>query len=219
MLELKQSYFKGMFPGVDDTLDVFMSHGMCGMLGCFLLGFFSSTDANPGGEDGVFFGGKGWLLGYQVAAIVATAAYSSVVTYLILIVLKYTIGLTYDTKKISEGLDKHVHDHTETSDSDIALDIKDNRSTYENKTTDTDNGNENTDNGNERSFIGKGNHNNGGRKGNHNGEENGKDSNQKSTEVDDSDDKKDENGKDSSSEEVVQIPATLTNEKKKKKKQ
>jgi Amt family ammonium transporter len=50
---------------VDDSLDVFVCHGVGGTLGAFLLGWFASKDANPAGADGVLFGG-GELLGWQV---------------------------------------------------------------------------------------------------------------------------------------------------------
>jgi hypothetical protein len=50
---------------VDDSLDVFVCHGVGGTIGAFLLGWFASKDANPAGADGVLFGG-GELLGWQV---------------------------------------------------------------------------------------------------------------------------------------------------------
>jgi ammonia channel protein AmtB len=51
---------------VDDSLDVFLCHGVGGTLGAFLLGWFSSKEVNPLGADGILFGGGGALLGWQV---------------------------------------------------------------------------------------------------------------------------------------------------------
>eukprot|EP01125_Pyxidicula_operculata_P010761 TRINITY_DN353_c0_g1_i1.p1 TRINITY_DN353_c0_g1~~TRINITY_DN353_c0_g1_i1.p1 ORF type:complete len:429 (+),score=102.91 TRINITY_DN353_c0_g1_i1:735-2021(+) len=96
------------FPGVDDSLDVFSCHGVGGMCGCILTGFFASKEVNPLGADGVFFG-SGWLLAYQIVAVLATMAWSVVVSLILLVVLKYTIGLKVSEEGITLGLDFHVH--------------------------------------------------------------------------------------------------------------
>lgn len=64
VLEGKSKYLPRVFPQVDDSLDVLTCHGMGGLMGCLLTGFFASKEVNPLGNDGVFFGG-GVLLGYQ----------------------------------------------------------------------------------------------------------------------------------------------------------
>jgi len=109
-LEAKAKYLPRIFPQVDDSLDVFSCHGVGGMMGCLLTGFFASKDANPAGNDGVFFNG-GKLLAYQVAAIVVTLVFSCGATLIILLILKYTIGLEVEAEKAAEpgGLDLHLH--------------------------------------------------------------------------------------------------------------
>jgi len=103
-IELKVKYFPKYF---DDTLDVFSCHGIAGMAGCILTGFFASTDVNPGGGDGVFYG-RPILLGYQITAIVATTLWSTTVSALILLALKYTIGLAVtNPAKLALGLDPY----------------------------------------------------------------------------------------------------------------
>lgn len=53
---------------IDDSLDVFVCHGLAGTLGAFLLGWFASRDANPAGQNGILYGG-GELLGWQVRSL------------------------------------------------------------------------------------------------------------------------------------------------------
>jgi Amt family ammonium transporter len=63
-LQGKAKYLPRVFPEFDDSLDVFSCHGVGGMMGCLLTGFFASKEVNALGGDGVFFGG-GKLLAYQ----------------------------------------------------------------------------------------------------------------------------------------------------------
>jgi len=105
----KSKYLPGIFPGLDDSLDVFACHGLGGILGCILLGFFASTDVNSGGSNGVFFGNP-ILLGYQLAAIASTVLLSTVFTFIILFALKLSpLGLAYDPEKTLHGIDLKAH--------------------------------------------------------------------------------------------------------------
>ncbi len=71
-MHVKSRYLAGrwLMKYVDDSLDVFLCHGVGGMLGAFLLGWFASLEVNPAGANGVLFGG-GALLGWQVRAMIA----------------------------------------------------------------------------------------------------------------------------------------------------
>jgi Amt family ammonium transporter len=106
-LILRSKYLIKYLPG-EDTLDVFAAHGLGGILGCLMVGFFASKEINSLGLDGVFFGGKGWLLGYQISAILSVAAYSALLTFIILKLLHYTVGLTYSLDVLSR-IDIHQH--------------------------------------------------------------------------------------------------------------
>jgi ammonia channel protein AmtB len=66
-MHIKSRYLAGrwLMKYVDDSLDVFLCHGVGGTLGAFLLGWFASLEVNPAGADGILFGG-GKLLGWQV---------------------------------------------------------------------------------------------------------------------------------------------------------
>ena len=90
---------------VDDSLDVFYCHGIGGIVGALLTGLFASKDVN-GLVDGAFFG-NGKLLGYQIAAVLITVVHSMIMTAVILIVLKKTIGLQFEGENIDESLHGH----------------------------------------------------------------------------------------------------------------
>jgi Amt family ammonium transporter len=100
-LILRKNYLNKIFK-TEDTLDVFAAHGMGGILGCLMLAFFASADINSSIPNGIFFGGDGYLLAYQITAIVSVSAYSVVVTFLILLFLRFTFGLTYDKENLSQ---------------------------------------------------------------------------------------------------------------------
>lgn len=82
--------------GFDDTLDIFASHAVGGIVGNILTAFFAQ--ASVAGADGVTVIAGGWLdhhyiqLGYQVADSVSGASYSFVVTTIILWVMHFIPG-------------------------------------------------------------------------------------------------------------------------------
>lgn len=93
----------------DDSLDVIAVHLVGGIMGALLLGFFSDTHVNGLGFDGVFFGGGSELLTNQAIAVVATFAFSFVVTYVLAKVLDRTMGLRVSTEHELVGLDQSQH--------------------------------------------------------------------------------------------------------------
>ena len=93
----------------DDSLDVIAVHLVGGITGALLLGFFSDTAVNSLGFNGVFFGGGSTLLVNQFIAIVATFAFSFIVTYVLARVLDRTIGLRVSTEHELVGLDQSQH--------------------------------------------------------------------------------------------------------------
>jgi len=83
--------------GYDDTLDIFASHGIGGMVGNICTALFAQ--ASVAGFDGITVIPGGWIdhhyiqLGYQVADSAAGFGYSFVVTSLILWVMHFIPGL------------------------------------------------------------------------------------------------------------------------------
>jgi ammonium transporter, Amt family len=91
----------------DDTLDVFCCHGVGGVWGTIVTGFFSTKEINPSGPDGVFYG-NGDLLWKQVVVVLAGAGWAFVVSFLLLHIIKRTIGLRVSEEDEKTGLDKVI---------------------------------------------------------------------------------------------------------------
>ena len=95
--------------GYDDSLDVVGVHLVGGVLGALLTGVLADTAINPGGADGLLFGGGAGLLGRQVVAVGATIAFSLTVTFVILRVVGATVGLRVTEDEELSGLDLSQH--------------------------------------------------------------------------------------------------------------
>jgi ammonium transporter, Amt family len=91
----------------DDTLDVFCCHGIGGIWGSVIMGLFSTDSVNPAAPNGVFYG-NGDLLWKQAVIVVATAAWSFLVSVLLLQIIKRTIGLRVSEEAEKNGLDKYI---------------------------------------------------------------------------------------------------------------
>jgi Amt family ammonium transporter len=94
--------------GYDDSLDAFGVHGVGGFLGTFATGLFAQTLINPSGNNGLFFGNHKLLIS-QMLAILITAAYSFIMTAIILKALDKTLGLRVDEESEVSGLDISQH--------------------------------------------------------------------------------------------------------------
>ncbi len=94
--------------GYDDSLDVFGIHGLGGALGALLTGVFATTMFNPEATPGVLEGNLA-IMGPQVIGVVATLAYSGIVTFIIVKVLEKTMGLRVEEEQEREGLDINQH--------------------------------------------------------------------------------------------------------------
>jgi Amt family ammonium transporter len=93
--------------GLDDTLDAFAVHGLGGVMGALLTGLFADPGLNYG--VGAFYGNDGWLLAYQLAAVCTSATFSFVGTLIIMLVLKYTIGIRVSEDAEKMGIDLSEH--------------------------------------------------------------------------------------------------------------
>jgi len=99
--------------GYDDALDVVGVHFVGGLVGSLLIGLFSEPEFF--GTDvmaGVFHDGGWELFGEQALANGATIVYSFVMTTLIMLVLKYTIGVRVSDDVEASGLDLAQHAET-----------------------------------------------------------------------------------------------------------
>jgi Amt family ammonium transporter len=89
--------------GYDDALDAFGVHGVGGATGALLTGVFARAALNDG------HGGGFALVGKQLTAIGAAAAWSGVVTFVLLKVIDLAVGLRVDTEVEHDGLDGALH--------------------------------------------------------------------------------------------------------------
>lgn len=102
-------YFKRTLK-IDDSLDVFPVHGVGGVTGSLLTGVFAASG----------FGGLGLAegvtifqqVGIQAIAIIVTAVWSGLFSYLILKVLDKLLGLRVTSDEEVEGLDTVLHEET-----------------------------------------------------------------------------------------------------------
>jgi Amt family ammonium transporter len=96
---------------IDDSLDVFPVHGVGGMLGTLLAGVFASDQLG-------IFSGQGYNDGMNMASqvlvqlkgILATFAYTAVITYLLLKLVDKLLTLRVDEDDEIQGLDLVEHD-------------------------------------------------------------------------------------------------------------
>jgi Amt family ammonium transporter len=94
--------------GYDDSLDVVGVHGIGGTWGALATGLFASKAINPAGNDGLFYGNAAQL-GIQAITVVATIAFALIMTFIILSVLKATMGLRVSEEEERMGLDLTQH--------------------------------------------------------------------------------------------------------------
>ena len=96
---------------IDDSLDVFPVHGVGGMLGTLLAGIFASDQLGV-------FSGQGYNEGMnmasqvsvQITGIIATFAYTAVITYLLLKLIDNLLVLRVGEEDEIRGLDLVEHD-------------------------------------------------------------------------------------------------------------
>lgn len=93
---------------IDDSLDVSPVHGVGGILGTLLTGVFADTALGGSG----FTNGGTMLHQLQIQAlgVVATLAWSGILTFIILKIIDGMVGLRADRDQESEGLDLAFHD-------------------------------------------------------------------------------------------------------------
>jgi Amt family ammonium transporter len=93
---------------LDDTLDVFACHGVAGIMGAVLTGVFASKAVNPAGADGLLYGNAG-LLGVQLLAVVATMAFATAASLVILFALQAVMPLRVPVEVEVQGIDLAEH--------------------------------------------------------------------------------------------------------------
>src|SRR5262249_43244826 len=92
---------------VDDSLDVFPVHGVGGLLGTLLTGFFASDAL------GIFSGQENVAIGHQIGVQAIGAfsaiAYTAIATFVILKIVAVVTVLRVSPEEETEGLDLVLH--------------------------------------------------------------------------------------------------------------
>jgi ammonium transporter, Amt family len=97
--------------GYDDSLDVVGVHLVGGMAGTLLVGLVAAPEA-PAAVAGLFYGGGFDQLWRQAVGAFAVFGYSAIVTAILALIVKYTVGLRLDAEDESSGIDEAEHAET-----------------------------------------------------------------------------------------------------------
>jgi ammonium transporter, Amt family len=95
----------------DDALDCFGVHGVGGALGAIMTGMFASKAINSGipSKGGWLIDGNFDQMRLQFIDVAAVFVFCGVGTFIILAILKYTIGIRVSEEVEIEGLDINLH--------------------------------------------------------------------------------------------------------------
>ena len=94
---------------LDDTLDVFPCHGVGGIVGMLMTGFFATKTVNTAGADGLFNGNAAFFF-IQLKALFVVVSYSFVVSFGIFKFINLVLPLRVSSEEEEEGLDASQHD-------------------------------------------------------------------------------------------------------------
>ncbi|XP_062583260.1 putative ammonium transporter 3 [Saccostrea cucullata] len=97
---------------IDDPVGASSVHGTCGIWGLLAVGLFARYDPLENttmGRSGVFHGGGFYLLGVQLLAVVVISVWSAVLSLVVLMILKFTVGLRLSVDQELMGADYSEH--------------------------------------------------------------------------------------------------------------
>jgi Amt family ammonium transporter len=94
--------------GYDDSLDAFGVHGIGGIWGAIATGLVGTTEVNPLGANGLFYGNPGLLL-IQLKAVAVTVVYAFIVSWILLKLVDVFVGLRASEDEERIGLDLTQH--------------------------------------------------------------------------------------------------------------
>ncbi len=101
--------------GYDDSLDVVGIHGVGGVWGALATGLFASQAINPAGFNGLFYGNPGQLW-IQFVSVVATCAFSFIVSFALLKIVNAIVPVRVSDEEEEMGLDVSLHSETAYQD-------------------------------------------------------------------------------------------------------
>lgn len=95
---------------IDDPVGAVAVHFFNGIWGTIATGLFATTSV-PGNDtlNGIFYGGKLSVLGWQALGVVSVAAWTAVTITIVFLAIKATIGLRVSEEEEIKGLDPTEH--------------------------------------------------------------------------------------------------------------
>lgn len=94
--------------GYDDSLDAFGVHGIGGTWGSIATGLWATTEVNPAGADGLFYG-ETHLLFAQIISVIVAYALAIVGTYILFKIVSHFMKVRADETEEIAGLDVVEH--------------------------------------------------------------------------------------------------------------
>ena len=94
---------------IDDTLDVFPSHGVGGMVGMLLTGVFASKQINPAIEGNGLFYGETSLFTAHVIGLIGATVFTLVLAFILLKICDMISPLRVSEAEEEAGLDLSQH--------------------------------------------------------------------------------------------------------------
>src|SRR5580765_6680302 len=94
--------------GIDDPVGAMAAHGMSGIWGTISLGFLTVpklADKLATGKGGLFYGGGFHQLGIQALGLVSVGAFTFTASFIVLWIMKKTIGIRTGPEVETLGLD------------------------------------------------------------------------------------------------------------------
>jgi Amt family ammonium transporter len=98
--------------GIDDPVGALAAHGMSGMWGTLALGFLTVPKLAENlatGKGGLFYGGGFHQLGVQALGLVAVGAFTFTASFVVLWLMKVTVGIRTEPEVENLGLDVSEH--------------------------------------------------------------------------------------------------------------
>jgi ammonium transporter, Amt family len=98
--------------GIDDPIYAFSVHGIAGIIGTISTGFFASprlVEITGIGKAGLVYGGGFHQLIVQTVGVLGAAVYVALISFVVLFLLKKTIGLRVTVEQEISGLDISEH--------------------------------------------------------------------------------------------------------------
>jgi len=87
---------------LDDVVSSFAVHGVAGIIGTILIGVFST-------ENGLLYGGGFTQLSIQSIGALSVALWAIIVSFSVISILKYTVGIRVTLEQEIAGLDNSEH--------------------------------------------------------------------------------------------------------------